>query len=261
MMKAKRRCMCVGAPQSSLCLLTDGTRPDRISARGAVNRRAKGDHTRTAGQDSSKGLACEKIEEGVERPNDLLASHHSQAGSDIHNDRRHGKAAITLDLAIQWAMDVCFQLMTESVSHKKGEQSQMAERWRRPPNGHVKVNTDGAYIAADSSGATVVVIRRADGSFLAASAQGLDSVASTLLTEAEALRDGIWLIPEGTLEWVIVETDSKELVSLWRSRGMDRSELTVILSDVQELLSVFPSFEVAHLCAKGSFNVCSKEVL
>jgi len=71
-------------------------------------------------------------------------------------------------------MDVCFQLMTDSLSHKKGAQDQVPEKWRRPPNGYVKVNTDGAFTAADYSGATDAV----------------DSVASALMTEAEALIKG-----------------------------------------------------------------------
>ena len=89
------------------------------------------------------------------------------------------------------------------------------------------------------------MICRADGSFLAASARRLDSVASVLMTEAEALRDGIRLIPQGTLDRVIAETDSEELVSLWRSRGTDMSEIATILCDVQEL--AFSSFVIVHV--------------
>ena len=40
-----------------------------------------------------------------------------------HNDRRHGKVAIAPELAIEWAMDVCFQLLTDNLSHKKGVQN------------------------------------------------------------------------------------------------------------------------------------------
>jgi len=85
--------------------------------------------------------------------------------------------------------------------------------------GSVKVNTDGAFTAADYSGATGAVICRADGSFLAASARRLDSVASVLMTEAEALRDGILLIPQGTLDRVIAIPRS------WCLSG-DRAERT-----------------------------------
>ena len=63
------------------------------------------------------------------------------------------------------------------------------------------------------------MICRADGSFLAASARRLDSVASVLMTEAEALRDGIRLIPQGTLDRVIAIPRS------WSLSG-DRAERT-----------------------------------
>ena len=88
----------------------------------------------------------------------------------------------------------------------------------------------------------------------------LDSAASALLTEAEALRDGLRLIPQGTLERVTAETDSQELVSLWRSRGEDRSELTAIFSDVQDLAATFTSFELVHVRRSANFaaHLCSR---
>lgn len=43
-------------------------------------------------------------------------------------------------------------------------------------------------------------------------------VGSALLAEAEALRDGVQLIPAGTREHIIVEIDSQVLASLWRDR-------------------------------------------
>jgi hypothetical protein len=39
----------------------------------------------------------------------------------------------------------------------------------------------------------------------------MNSVGSTLLAEAEALRDGVRLIPEGTQAKIVAETDSLEL--------------------------------------------------
>ena len=44
---------------------------------------------------------------------------------------------------------------------------------------------------------------------------------------------------------MIAETDSEELVSLWRSRGTDMSEIATILCDVQEL--AFSSFVIVHV--------------
>ena len=145
----------------------------------------------------------------------------------------------------------------------------MIEKWCRPPIGHINVNTDGAYTATDSSGATGVVIRRTDGSFIAALPRRLDSIGCFCFAyrKAEALWDGVRLIPQGTLERVLVETDSPELVSLWRSRGEDRSELVAIFSDVQDLSAMLTSFELvhvrrsannaAHLCARNACNSSS----
>ena len=50
-------------------------------------------------------------------------------------------------------------------------------------------------------------MRDSNGVLRAASARCLDSVGSALQAEAEALRDGVRLIPEGTTEHVILETD------------------------------------------------------
>jgi hypothetical protein len=55
---------------------------------------------------------------------------------------------------------------------------------------------------------------------------------SILIAEAEAMRDGVRLVPEGCREGVILETDSQELQSLWRSRIGGRSEVAAILHDV-----------------------------
>jgi hypothetical protein len=97
-----------------------------------------------------------------------------------------------------------------------------------------------------------------------ASALLMHLVGSALLAEADALRDGVWLIPAGTREHIIVETDSQVLVSLWRDRDKHRSEVGVIMDEVAALASAFTSFRVvftkrlvnfaAHLCAKQSLD-------
>ena len=38
------------------------------------------------------------------------------------------------------------------------------------------------------------------------------------MAEAEAFRDGVRIIPEGTREHIIVESDRLELVSLWKDK-------------------------------------------
>jgi ribonuclease HI len=88
-----------------------------------------------------------------------------------------------------------------------------------------KLNTDGAFLQESCTGATGAVLRGSDGRFRAASARWMNSVGSALLAEAEALRDGVRLIPEGTQAKIVAETDSLELVSLWQKRRNQRSEV------------------------------------
>jgi hypothetical protein len=49
-----------------------------------------------------------------------------------------------------------------------------------------------------------------------ATARWLDSTGSALLVEAEALRDDIRIIPEGTTKHIMLEIDSQDLVMLWK---------------------------------------------
>ena len=42
---------------------------------------------------------------------------------------------------------------------------------------------------------------------------------SALMAEAEAFRDGDWLIPAGTRERIVVESDCLELVTPWKNKG------------------------------------------
>jgi ribonuclease HI len=127
---------------------------------------------------------------------------------------------------------------------------QNADKWKKPPTDHLKINTDGGFCASDCTGATGVVIRDANGSFIKASARRLTSVASALIAEAEAMRDGVRLA-QGAQEGIRVETDSQELVSLWRSRKEARSEIATILHDVQEMAAAFSSFTVSHVRRSG----------
>ena len=110
------------------------------------------------------------------------------------------------------------------------------------------------------TGTTGAVLRCSNGSCLAASARWLGSVGSALLAEAEALRDGLRLIPAGSYEHIILETDAQDLVLLWQARAKQRSEVATILDDIETIATAFTSFRVrqtrrpsnfaAHLCAQ-----------
>jgi len=109
-----------------------------------------------------------------------------------------------------------------------------------------------------------------NGKLCKASARWINLVDSALMAEAEALRDGVRLVPIGTREHIILETDSQVLVSLWRHRSKHRSEIGGILKDAAAIASAFTSFGVeftrrttkfvAPLCAKQAM-VCRQDFI
>jgi hypothetical protein len=142
------------------------------------------------------------------------------------NDRKHGKSPIPLKLAIDWALDACFHLMNDG---ERGDQRCSADpEWKKPLPGYVKINTDGGFDAASMSGATGAVIRDGNGVFIKAMARKLPSIASALVAEAEAWRDRLRLLGQSDYQQVILESDSMVLITLWRTREEQCSEITPI---------------------------------
>uniref|UniRef100_K3YYS2 RNase H type-1 domain-containing protein n=1 Tax=Setaria italica TaxID=4555 RepID=K3YYS2_SETIT len=110
----------------------------------------------------------------------------------------------------------------------------------------IKVNTDGAFVCSSHQGATGVGIRGAEGDFYVAAARWLPAVASALVAEAEACRDGLLLLQGDGRRHVIIKVDSKELVNLWANRN-SRSEIGTILEDIRELSRHLQYFELVHV--------------
>ncbi|CAD6236378.1 unnamed protein product [Miscanthus lutarioriparius] len=117
---------------------------------------------------------------------------------------------------------------------------------RPPAPGMLKINSDGAFLQDRGTGAAGAVVRDSSGNFCAASARWLGPVGSVLIAEAEAIRDGLRLIPQGTMEHIIGETDAQEVVTLWKNRTRQRSEIAAILKEIEEIVSAFTSFELIH---------------
>jgi hypothetical protein len=89
-------------------------------------------------------------------------------------------------------------------------------------------------------------VHSSSGLLRVASVRQLSLVGSALLAEAEALREGVRLIPVGTQDHIVAETDCHVLVSLWKNRGTHRSEVATILNEVEELVASFTSFRLVH---------------
>jgi hypothetical protein len=111
----------------------------------------------------------------------------------------------------------------------------------------VKINVDAAFKAEIQQGATGVVIRDENGHVLAAKCKWYDSIPNILTDEAYAARDGAVLMNLLNRPKVMLETDSLELQSLWRSKDNNRSTILPVLNEVQELMGRCMVFEFSHV--------------
>jgi ribonuclease HI len=162
--------------------------------------------------------------------------------------------------AINWTVDVCFNLISEKENDRADSRQARIQCWQCPTRNTLKVNVDGAFIEVQGSGAVGAVVRDAEGSFLLVTSRRLQAVQSALTAEAEALRDGVRLIHSVTTGPVVMENDSLELVSLWRKRSFQRSELVSIFRDIDDLAESFSSLFVEHArrSANKAAHACAK---
>ena len=111
----------------------------------------------------------------------------------------------------------------------------------------MKINVDAAFKAESQQGATGVVIRDENGHVLVAKCKWYDSIPNILTVEAYAARDGAVLMNLLNRPKVMLETDSLELQSLWRSKDNNRSTNRPVLNEVQELIGRCMVFELSHV--------------
>lgn len=91
-------------------------------------------------------------------------------------------------------------------------------KWHPPDEGFLKINVDASFLLQCSEGATGLVIRDSAGVLVRGRAIWYGQVANTLIIEALAVRDGIILACDLGLSNILLETDAKEVVNLWRGR-------------------------------------------
>jgi ribonuclease HI len=120
-------------------------------------------------------------------------------------------------------------------------------KWQSPPEGIVKVNVDAAFNSDSQLGATGVVIRGDRDQFIAASCKWITDIPDVLTAEAYACREGAALVRRLKIPKAIIETDSQELVSLWKTRTNNRSRILPVLNQIQELSRNCTFFDVCHV--------------
>jgi hypothetical protein len=84
-------------------------------------------------------------------------------------------------------------LATNYWRSKKKPACRDKEAWKCPPEGFLKINVDAAYSEEEGRGSAGVVIRDYRGKFIAAQSKSLPFVADSMMAEAYALRERLYL--------------------------------------------------------------------
>ncbi|KAK3124603.1 hypothetical protein QOZ80_7BG0589100 [Eleusine coracana subsp. coracana] len=133
-------------------------------------------------------------------------------------------------------------------------------KWVAPEENWRKNNCDGAYDDRRKIGGRGFVIRDHTGFSLGAGSRWYGLVASPLMAEALAARDGLALALATGSTKVVLELDNLSLVRSLNDLGADRLEVSGLFYEILELGRAFSEFSVvfvrrgantvAHLCAK-----------
>lgn len=141
--------------------------------------------------------------------------------------------------AVFWARDTVFDLNQVANGSNGPKQHTVPAAWSPPLNQWFKCNSDGAFDANNNHGASGMVLRDDQGSFVAAKTIWYPHVLHALHLEALACRDGLELAHHVGVQKIILETDSKQLVDLLNECVRTRSEVTPVIAEIRELSKSF----------------------
>jgi hypothetical protein len=156
---------------------------------------------------------------------------------------------------VLWVIDTAHDLWNAGLKTDGLIIQTASEKWKPPDAGIIKINVDGAFNAYAQEG-TSGIARANDGRFIIASAHWYPNVASALIMEAVAARDGA--------RWAnateAVASDSQTLTKMWSSGIYLRSEVASILGEIKEISRGFTSFSCtfAHRTANVAAHPCAK---
>jgi ribonuclease HI len=111
---------------------------------------------------------------------------------------------------------------------------------------YVKLNVDGSFCGASSTGGIGMVLRDDDGSIIVSACRFLQSCQNPLEAELEACRHAISLALEWSALPCIVEMDCLEAVKMIKVYGLDRSPHTTIIHEIKLLMSSGPSIDISY---------------
>ena len=128
---------------------------------------------------------------------------------------------------------------------------QAKHKWKPPPKGILKINTDGSFTEETHSGGWGFTIRNDQGTLLAACAGNLNHVSNPLHVEALALQQATITATHLGCQQVTFETDFTTLKEAITSNNYDLSALGTLFTDVKFKMYVGLNVVSVNHCSRG----------
>lgn len=125
------------------------------------------------------------------------------------------------------------------------EEPKLAERWKPPEEGWIKVNADGATSKLQVNGGGGVVLRDHDGAYRGGACTFLPGTSDPELLEVLASRQAVKLAIQQNVDKIHLELDSKGVVAMINDRRKNLSAVGPLVEEVKELLQTRQGYKVS----------------
>ena len=130
----------------------------------------------------------------------------------------------------------------------------VACRWKKPPEGWIKLNTDGCAAGSMGLASCGGVVRGSHGEWISGFSRHIGTT-NNFVAELWGLRDGLLLCSTLNISLLIVELDAKSIVEIFCKMGYVNDVISPILDDCRLLISKFQQMQFNH-CFRQS-NQCA----
>ncbi|OEL37772.1 hypothetical protein BAE44_0001209 [Dichanthelium oligosanthes] len=158
-------------------------------------------------------------------------------------DQRRGASEIAY--LSNWRAEEIIQLRVEKQSVPT---SATQQKWRRPAQGFVKINVDGAFDLSTREGRWRYVIRDEEGSVIQTGAGKLEHVFDPMHVELSACIRGVRAAAERGIGQIILETDALQVKQAVGDMGFHLAVLRSLIHELKEMLhDEFISSSIEHV--------------
>lgn len=157
--------------------------------------------------------------------------------------------------------DVCYSIeyhvsnVMKIKKTTKGHKQKLDQKWSRPPNGFLKINTDASFHRDANSGGWGFIIRDDQGRAMAVGAGNLANISDALHAEALALLYAIKMSIQMGCDKVLFETDSTQLMRAVKSKDYDLANLGAIIRSIKFQMHVGFSVSSVVSCPRDCNRV------